>query len=463
MAMREQERESPALEGPPGPSLQSLLDRERASVPAALRSVSQVDLGLGDVDRLRYLSREWHDLEVERVWKRVWQVACRVEDIPDAGDTLIYEIADLSVIVVRVAPDEIKAYPNACLHRGALLRSTNGNTPELRCPFHGFCWHLDGSLKEVPCSWDFPHVTPDEFALPEVQVAVWEGFVCINMDPGAPSLDEYFGGAMEQIAAIARPRLGERYKAAHVAKLVRCNWKVGIEAFVESFHSITTHPQALMWADDVNTQYDIYPGERHWSRMVTPSAVPSPHLGPGVPEQEVADSLLQDLIGIPEPIPVPEGSTARRVIADVFRTMAKNVLSYDATDLTDCQVLDTIGFLLFPNMIPFVGLLSSFNFRLRPYGNDPDMAIMEVMVLHPIPADGPCPPAAEVHWLDIDESWTKALELGNLAPFMDQDTHNLGRVQKGLHAMTKPGLTLGRYQENRIRHFNTVLDEYLRG
>lgn len=90
------------------------------------------------------------------MWKRVWQMACREEDIPEVGDTLVYEICDISLLVVRTSESEIKTYYNACLHRGRQLREFDGNAQELRCPFHGFCWNLDGSLKQVPCEWDFP-------------------------------------------------------------------------------------------------------------------------------------------------------------------------------------------------------------------------------------------------------------------------------------------------------------------
>ena len=96
-------------------------------------------------------------------------MACREEDIPDVGDTTVYSIAHLSILIVRSAPDSIKAFYNACLHRGRLLREEDGHASELRCPFHGYCWNLDGSLKQIPAEWDFPHVDPDDFHLPEVR------------------------------------------------------------------------------------------------------------------------------------------------------------------------------------------------------------------------------------------------------------------------------------------------------
>ena len=78
------------------------------------------------------------------MWSHTWQMACRVEQIPNVGDHVVYEVADKSLIVMRSAPTEIKAFFNVCLHRGRILRETGGHVSNLRCKFHGFTWRLDG-------------------------------------------------------------------------------------------------------------------------------------------------------------------------------------------------------------------------------------------------------------------------------------------------------------------------------
>ena len=77
---------------------------------------------------------------------------------------------------MRSNENEIQAYPNACLHRGRKLKDYDGRCSEIRCPFHGFAWELDGDLKDVPAKWDFPHVEAEQFRLPQVKVGV-SGFV----------------------------------------------------------------------------------------------------------------------------------------------------------------------------------------------------------------------------------------------------------------------------------------------
>jgi len=160
----------PRLARSPGITYQELLDTDTHPVPEVLRLESPRFLGDADVPIERYISREYHELEKERLWKRVWQFACREEHIPGPGDYNVYEIADMSFIVVRQPDMSIKAYPNACLHRGRRLKDYDGHCSELRCPFHGFAWALDGSLSDVPARWDFPHVDERadvDFMLPE--------------------------------------------------------------------------------------------------------------------------------------------------------------------------------------------------------------------------------------------------------------------------------------------------------
>src|SRR3546814_271616 len=102
---------------------------------------------------------------------KTWQFACREEHIPEVGDYHVYDLGTYSFIITRVAADDIRAYYNACLHRGTKLRAsgTEGNTEEFKCTFHGWTWNLDGSHKETLCDWDFPHVDFKNLTLPQVR------------------------------------------------------------------------------------------------------------------------------------------------------------------------------------------------------------------------------------------------------------------------------------------------------
>ena len=100
---------------------QALLDEETRPVPVSLRATSAGHLEPNGIAPSRYFDRDFHQREVEQVWGHVWQMACREEQIPEVGDSVLYEIADWSLIVVRTAPDTISAFHNSCLHRGTQL------------------------------------------------------------------------------------------------------------------------------------------------------------------------------------------------------------------------------------------------------------------------------------------------------------------------------------------------------
>jgi phenylpropionate dioxygenase-like ring-hydroxylating dioxygenase large terminal subunit len=451
----------PGLARSPGVSVQALLQQEQRPVPVALREVAYDYLGSEDIAKERYYSREFHQLEVERMWSKVWQMACREEEIPNVGDHIIYDIANYSLIVVRTGEHEIKAYHNACLHRGRMLREAGGNVSQFQCPFHGFTWRLDGALKWIPCRWDFPHIKDKDFSLPEAKVGTWGGFVFVNLDPQCRSLQDYLS---DLPAHFIQWDFEHRYKLAHVAKVVAMNWKVGVEAFIESLHVLATHPAIMPSTADTNTQYDVRKAKPHYNRMITAMASPSPHLEGRVTEQAIWDAVKGQVGASRMDVQLPEGLTAREFAADIMRArMHKMTNGVDFSDATDSEMLDAIQYYVFPNFFPWGGYGPNIIYRFRPHNNDPEQALMEVMFLAPVPKDKPRPTPAPMHLLGPDEKWADARELGLLGAVFDQDMSNMPFVQKGLRAAYKPGLTLANYQESRIRHLHRTLDMYIAG
>src|SRR5690349_11796513 len=80
-----------------GPSVQDILDKERLPVHEVLRRSSYYYMGSDDLPKVRWYSREFHDLEVEKVWAKTWLVACREEEIPEVGDHVVFDLADYSL------------------------------------------------------------------------------------------------------------------------------------------------------------------------------------------------------------------------------------------------------------------------------------------------------------------------------------------------------------------------------
>jgi phenylpropionate dioxygenase-like ring-hydroxylating dioxygenase large terminal subunit len=446
-----------------GPVVQDVLAEEatRQDVPSALRTEYPVYFGTDDLPRERYLSAEYHRREAAKLWSKVWQMACREEDIPAVGDSIVYDIVDYSIIVVRTAPDQIKAYHNSCLHRGTQLLRGQTSVTSLACPFHGWTWNLDGTMRTLPCEWDFPQVDKAKLRLPEVHVDTWDGWVFVNPDPNAGPLSDYLGEVLP--AHFEQMPLKTRFKAAHVQARVPANWKATMEAFIESYHVFVTHPQIVNFTGDHNTQYDVF--DDHTNRMITLIGVPSPILDGSVDDQECVDSMVTDFMQSSEPTTVGNGKTARDVAADAHRAEFTKLYGVDMSTMSNSEAIDAIEYALFPNFIPWAGDGFPIVYRFRPDEHNHMSCIVDVMLMGMCPP-GIDPPTAKIHWLDAapgsdSPDWTEAPELGPLGPILNQDMGNLSRVQRGLRASQRPGVTFSAYQESRIRHFAQVIDRYL--
>jgi phenylpropionate dioxygenase-like ring-hydroxylating dioxygenase large terminal subunit len=426
------------------PSYQQILDTDSRDVPVVLRTVGKRDVGPTEIPTDWYLSRQIHDLEVERLWKRTWQMACREEDIPTVGDTWVYDIAGLSLILVRATAGQVRAFYNSCLHRGRPLRDYPGRVNRLQCPFHGFTWSLDGELVSVPSPWDFPDLDPQDLRLPEVRVAAWGGFIFVNLDPAARPLTEFLGDLVDHFT---RWPLEERVKTVHVAKVMPANWKLVQEAFMESFHVITTHPELLRSLGDTNSQYDAFD---NFSRAISATGVQSPQLARVLSPQEIVDGATGRWDDEPPLVTVPEGANPRVVLADLARAVQRPALGDAVDQLSDAEMVDAIYYTLFPNLHPWGGYGSRITYRFRPHGDDHTRSIMECMFLTAGAGDQP---AAPVQWLDENQSWLDADGLGTLAHVFQQDTFNLKRIQAGVRNNPRHRLMLSKYQELKIRHW----------
>jgi len=437
-----------------GISYQELLDTDTSPVPEVLRLQSPRFLGSSDIAKERYTSRAWHEREVARLWSRVWQFACREEQIPTIGSFVVYDIAHLSFIVMRSTDGEIKAFANACLHRGRQLKDASGRCTEIRCPFHGFAWALDGTLSDIPARWDFDHVDDTGFALPEAKVGTWGGFVFINPDPDAAPLEEFLGDLPEHFA---RWDLADRYIQGHVCKTIRANWKIAQEAFCESYHVAGTHPQALPYLGDVNSQIDLW---ENFARVITPGGTVSPLLGWEPTEEQILRYMLDIRIDEESFVSLAPGQTARSASAQAARERWRPVVGDRVDDWSDAEFIDNIDYTLFPNFHPW-GAYNRIVYRFRPNGDDHRSALMDVFLLSPFSGERPAP--AKTTHLDADDSWTMAPELGMLAKVFDQDGFNMPMVQKGLEQTRKPGVTLANYQESKVRWLHEHLTDWVEG
>ncbi len=439
---------------------QDLLDQESVPVPEHLRTSCNPDMGSMRLDASRYTSQNFHNLETKHLWNKVWQFVCREEDLPKVGDHIVYDVAHYSFIVVRNSETEIRAFHNSCLHRGRKLVTKSGCKNSFRCPYHAWTWNTDGTIKSVPYKNDFEYAGDKNFNLPQVKVDIWEGFVFINPDIDSEPLHDYLGVLPEHFKSY---ELGKCSKVVHVKKVIPCNWKAALEAFMESYHVMGTHPQIMRFTADFNSQYDIF-GD-HVSRYITPTAVPSPHLS-NVTEQEILNSVFKESGRMVnnDSINLPEGISARKFLADMNRKAFSEAFNKDFSNVTDSEVIDPIIYLAFPNIQIWGGFLENIVYWFRPDGDNPNSSMLEVMILRRTPEGEEKPAGVKPRLLSENEKFSDAEELGVIGGVFDQDMSNLPYMDAGLRAAQengREGLILGQYQEARIMHLHRMIDKYI--
>ncbi len=437
----------------PGPSVQDVLAADADDPPQTLRQQRYEFLGDEDMPLSRYTSQAFYDLEMERLWSRVWQWACREEHVPNPGDYYVYDIGDYSVLVVRDETRRIRAFVNSCPHRGMQFfdSGSQGRGKQfLRCPFHGMSWHLDGSLREIPCRWDFPHVTDEGFGLTELPCDTWGGFVFINLDRNAGPLSDFLQVLPEHFAETP---LENRFVALHMEKVLPGNWKMCMEGFLEAYHVLATHPRGLRSSSWANTQYDIF--SPHVTRFLQNLSGGNPHFEKDFTEAERFEMLGHD------PAALPPGTLARQQHAEVTRARLSQEMGVDLSDVSNSILLDSIEYHLFPNACFFPGIVIPLIYRFRPLGVD--RCIHDILLLQPVPDSGERPPPAAKEQLGIDMPYVslESFNQNRLAAVLDEDTDNFKRQWAGMKASLKGAQTLANYQEIRIRHFHQVLDQYL--
>ena len=443
----------------PGPTYQEALLRDHSQPPAPFLEYSYEFMGDQDIPYSHYTSKEHAAAEFSKLWPRVWQMACREEHIPESGDYHVYDIGDLSAIVVRNEAGVIKAFRNACMHRATALKpsESSGSCTTFRCPFHAWTYSLDGKLIDLPERWDFPHVTDDSHSLREVKVGTWAGFVFINFDLNSEPLENYLGVLPQHFKDF---HIENRYIETHVCKRLPINWKAGEEAFMEAYHVKETHAGGRDYSEPITT-YDIFP--ENVNRFIHTVGAPNPRM----PTQPTEQELMEQLWGRRGPadggVPlVPPGVTARDVYARIIQKQLGEQYDQDFSNYSTAQTLDSIEYFLFPNLFIFPGLTLPMVYRFRPDKDDPDYCYFDLFFLRPKHPEKEAPPPPEPMYLEVEESYTKATGLGFLGAIYDQDTDNMAAQTRGFKTCAKGGQTLGNYQEVRVRHVHKRVDDYLK-
>ena len=423
-----------------------------ASVPHAVERPEAIPAA-------RYYDPAFFALEAERLWPWVWQMACRLEEIPELGDYVEYEILGQSVIVIRTAPEQVEVFHNACRHRGMRLVQGRGNARNgFVCPFHGWCWNPDGSNKFVFAENLFraDQLDTDDLRLRRCRVETWGGCAFINFDDAAPSLRD----CLEPFATYHDAHRVEKMRAeAWLSCILPVNWKLACEAFMEGYHATQTHPQLLARSikrgygagtDTVGfTDPDDVVGSSIYFMQVL-----SEGMGGGmIHARDIA--VAEDLKGMALPADpmqaIVEWNT-RLNEEIVRRARAEGIAMPDLNQLVATGHVSSVNY-AFPHyyLLPVYGNAAAY--RVRPLGPEETLFEIWTTTLMPEGVDH-VPPRAPTRMAWDDPRWPDVVR---------QDFANLPRQQAGLRSPGFEFMRLSGEVEGLISNYHRVIDGFLAG
>jgi carnitine monooxygenase subunit len=452
------------------------------SADGAMRSVP---FPVSDPERIpveRYYDQAFYQAELDHLWPHVWQMACRMEQIPDVGDWVEYSCVGKSVIAVRTH-DGVKAFHNACRHRGVPIAGGYGNDhgkvasgncarSGFVCPFHGWRWNMDGENTLVYGKHLFSErqLAGDDINLVPCRVEEWGGCAWINHDNDAPSVRATFGPVADRLDAHGMADLKMEWWFGTV---LPANWKVAMEAFMEGYHVKQTHPQLIakgepVFGDMYESTAQLEGDAREKSRK-TMRAGASTHeavleqfhhmevLSEGmagmVHEKEVA--IMRELLDVdlPEDPMQGVGMWFGKVQAEITRQLRER--GEPTPDLNKVAVSDPISAVeyLFPNFFLLPIFTSMSSYRIRPLG--PDSCLFELWSLTMYPEDADYIAPSEPTMLPFDSS--------QFPPIPRQDYSNIPIQQRGLHAKGFDFMRLTQEKEGMISNYQRIIDGYLAG
>ncbi|HEV3226569.1 MAG TPA: aromatic ring-hydroxylating dioxygenase subunit alpha [Acidimicrobiales bacterium] len=420
----------------------------------------------GFVPKDRYVSRGFLDLEMERLWPRVWQIACREEEMDAPGDFVEYTIGDQSVLLVRTGDGRIAAHHNACLHRGTRLAEGHGTFPNesIRCRYHAWTYGLDGALLEIVDEHEFGDL-PQDLCLAPVRAECWGGFVFVNLDPQAAPLLDFLAPLPELLGAYHLDQMRFR---GYQSTVLPANWKAVVDAFNEAYHVQGTHPQVLPWTDDVSIAYEQLGDHAHYGRLphARRELRPSPRLGlqPGeYDEGEILAGLvaglgrlfLRDEMAIVDELRAAPATPGRNLLVE-YQTRRRELLAsrgLDVSGLSLDQMTSADDVFVFPNFVGPIYPGSAIVFRVRPNGLDPDSSIKDTWTL-----EWPRPDQPERKWERRFYPDWRDKDWGEIT---NQDYANMHEVQTGMKIRGFTGSRLNPRQESNVLHMHRVIDRYL--
>ena len=189
-----------------------------------------------------YTSDEIYEREVEHIFNKDWYVVGDATRIPNPGDFFTVELCGKSIIIVRGEDGVVRAFVNACRHRGMEIATGEGNVDRFACPYHSWVYALDGTLLHSMEMQNTRWFDEQNFGLVPVRLESWGIFLFINLDHEAVSLAQRLGDLPERFELYD---FDDLVCARHKVWEVACNWKLLLENGMEELHVGTVHQKTI--------------------------------------------------------------------------------------------------------------------------------------------------------------------------------------------------------------------------
>ena len=187
-----------------------------------------------------YIDERIAVLERSTTFARTWQMAGRVDQVRNPGDYVTCEIAGEPILVVRGDDGVLRGFFNVCRHHAAaVMTEAAGCAKNLRCPYHGWTYTLEGLLRSAPEMQGAADFDVNDIRLPPLRVHAWQGLVFVAVDEDVPPFDAVYGGIAERIAPIDLATMRFHRRDSYD---IGCNWKVYVDNFLEGYHLPHVHP-----------------------------------------------------------------------------------------------------------------------------------------------------------------------------------------------------------------------------
>jgi phenylpropionate dioxygenase-like ring-hydroxylating dioxygenase large terminal subunit len=207
-----------------------------------------------------YVDPRIAELEQQNVFSKTWQLAARLDQLQKPGEFVSTTLAGEPIAIVRGNDGILRGFYNVCRHHAAaVVTQPCGHASLLRCPYHGWSYGLDGSLKGMPEFDGVKNFDRAKNGLVRIRVETWECFVFINLDPDAEPLQEFLGSLVRRIAPLGLT--GLHFFDSKIYDL-HCNWKVFIDNYLDGGYHVPHLHKSLNSVLDYK-QYTIENEDRY--------------------------------------------------------------------------------------------------------------------------------------------------------------------------------------------------------